>query len=116
MPDPVREPGRTVKVLAMDRLVPRATPEQARPHFRAEAAHAWSLMKAGVTRENYLRADDQGVVSILECASVAQAREIMAGFPLARAGLIAFDFVELGAFTPLETLFAQTQTEVEAAQ
>ncbi|PAX09177.1 superoxide dismutase [Sphingomonas lenta] len=78
------------------------------PHVRAEAARAWELMKAGVIRENYLRADGSGAVCMLECSGVEEARSIMEAFPLSTAGVIGFDFIELRNFDVLEILFDES--------
>jgi putative intracellular protease/amidase len=102
----IPEVKRTMKILAIDHLLPGATEAMVMEHMPAEAEQAWQLMKAGVIRENYLRGDGHGAVAVLECADVTEAQAIMSTFPLVKAGLIDFDYIPLGAFTPLETLFA----------
>jgi hypothetical protein len=45
-----------------------------------------------VVREIYSRADGKGAVVVLECNDVAHAEQLMAGLPLAAAGLLTFEF------------------------
>jgi hypothetical protein len=54
----------------------------------------------------YYRQDRPGVAIFLECDSVEQAQSLLADFPLAKAGLLSFDCIPLGAFTNWESLFA----------
>jgi hypothetical protein len=98
--------ARTQKIFAIDRVLPGATPEQIAALLGTEARHAWELHKVGIIRENHLRTDRPGVVIVLECLGVDEARSILAEFPLVRAGLIEFDLIPVGAFLPLERLFA----------
>jgi len=76
--------------------------------MQKEAELAWRYMKAGIIRENYLRQDGKGAMAVLGCSSVAEAQSIMNSFPLAKAGLIEFEFIPLAIFTPLETLFSKS--------
>ena len=99
-----------MKILAMDRLMPGVTEKDIVPHLKQEAAKAWELHVAGIFREIYFRTDHPGVVIILECADVEEAKQVLNGLPLVKAGLIDFHLiVPLGAFMPFETLFADSQ-------
>ncbi len=70
------EAKRTIKIIAIDHLLPGATEEKVMALMKEEADLAW------------------------------QSRSIMNSFPLVKAGLIDFDYIPVGQFTPLETLFA----------
>ncbi len=94
------EAQRTIKIVAIDHLLPGATEAKVMALMKEEAELAWRYMKAGVIRENYLRQDGKGAMAVLECSSVAEARSIMNSFPLVKAGLIEFEFIPLGTFTP----------------
>jgi hypothetical protein len=96
-----------VKIFGYDRLLPGATLEKIKPLLEEEARHAWDLYKRGILRENYLRTDRPGAVVVLECADVDEARRLFADLPLVRAGLIEFDFIPVGPFTPWEGLFKE---------
>jgi hypothetical protein len=101
---PTAGPRRSQRVIAIDRPRPGVTREDIAPHLPDEAAHAWSLWKAGVIRENYLRTDRTGAVIVLEADGVREAREVLAGLPLVRNGLIDFDCISVGAFMGFEAL------------
>ncbi len=95
-----------MKCLAIARVEPNTTPEKIQPHLGAEVQHAWRLYKEGTLREMYSRQDQRlGVVFVLECSSVDQARQILDELPFVRARLIDFDIVPLGPFHYFETLF-----------
>jgi hypothetical protein len=49
--------------------------------------------------------DHQGVVFVLECSSVEEARKILDGLPFVREKLIDFDIIPLGPFSYFETLY-----------
>jgi hypothetical protein len=95
-----------MKILAIDKLKPGVTFAQIAPLLKDEAAHAWKLYLSGVYRELYLRTDRPGAVIIGEYASVDEARAVFAELPLVREGLIEFDFIPLGPFTPFQQLMA----------
>ncbi len=96
---------RTVRILAIDRLLPGVTLEQMAPHFEAESRHAWQLYKQGLFREILFRQDHPGVVISMECFDLDEAKAILAELPLVKAGLIEFDLIPVGAFPMWETLF-----------
>ncbi|MDZ7227226.1 hypothetical protein U4Z70_20330 [Escherichia coli] len=50
--------------------------------------------------------DRPGVAIFLECDSVDEAMNVMAEFPLAKAGLLSFECIPLGSFINWENLFA----------
>jgi hypothetical protein len=100
-----------MKIIAYDRVKPGVTLEQIRPHLKKEARHAWDLYERGIIRENYMRTDQPGAVVVLECADVAEAKRLFADLPLVQAGLIEFEFMPVGAFTPWGGLFAPEEEE-----
>lgn len=57
-------------------------------------------------RDIYFRQDRPGVAIFLECASVEEAKAVLAELPLVVAGLIEFEIIPLGAFTNWQMLFA----------
>ena len=97
--------GRSQRVLAFGRPVDGVTGEDLRPHHAEEARHAWSLWKAGVIRENYLRTDRPGAALVLEAMGVDHARAVLADLPLVRRGLIQFDCQAVAAFMGFDALF-----------
>ena len=98
-----------MKLLVLMDLVPGTTQEQIAPLFKEEAAHAWELHKQGIFRDMNFRTDRPGVVNILECAGIEEAKEVLATLPLAKAGFMTFEIIPLGYPSFLENLFASDQ-------
>jgi len=98
-----------VKILALERELPDATPEGFRRLGRAEAAVAWELYQAGVLRELYFRQDRPGAVLVLECTGLAAAEETLSTLPIVQAGLIAFDLIPLAPYPGFARLFGEAQ-------
>lgn len=96
-----------MKMLCLDIPQPNATMEQYAPHMQDEVRHAWSLYKSGFVRDMYFRQDRPGVAIIVEADSVETAKTQLMQFPLAKAGLIGWEVIPLGAFSNWELLFAQ---------
>jgi hypothetical protein len=96
-----------VKIIAYDRFRPGVTMETIQPYIKEEVANVWRLWKAGIVRENYARADVNGVVIVFECRDLADAKRYVEDFPLSKAGLLEWDFITIGAPLPLEFLFDQ---------
>ena len=97
-----------MKILCLDRPLPGASFEKYQPHLQAEVRHTWEAYKSGVVRDIYFRQDRPGVAIFLECASLDEAKKVVADFPLVKAGLIDFEVIPLGAFANWELLFAPT--------
>ncbi len=100
---------RTLRIIAIDRILPGVTMEQIGPLLGAEAEHAWELYKQGIFREVFFRQDHPGVVVMMECFDVAEAEQVMAELPLVKAGLIEFDYIPVGPFVVWENLFAAAE-------
>lgn len=66
----------------------------------------WGLYKSGFIRDIYFRQDQPGVAIFLECDTVEEANNVMAEFPLAKAGLLTFECIPLGSFINWENLFS----------
>jgi len=95
-----------MKILALEHELSGATAEQFLKHAHDEARKAWELHRTGIIRELYFRADKNDAVLVLECASVDEAKEILAALPLVQAGLISFEIIPLKAYSGFERLFA----------
>ncbi len=94
-----------MKILAIARIDSRTTPEMLRPFLEEESRYAWKLYAEGVCRELYDRPDRQGVVFVMECDSVPEARAALAGLPFVREKLIDFDLIPLEPFAYFGMLF-----------
>jgi hypothetical protein len=58
----------------------------------------------GKIRQWYSRADGKGVVFILNCASVEEAKATMEQLPLAKLNLMDYEYLPLSPLQPLGTL------------
>lgn len=97
-----------MKLLCLDVPQPGATLEQYGPYLHDEVRHCWALYKNGFTRDIYFRQDRPGVAIIAEADSVEAARAELMHFPLAKAGLIAWEVIPLGPMLNWELLFAKS--------
>jgi hypothetical protein len=95
----------TVKIIAYDRFRPGVSMDTIKPYIQEEVANVWRLWKAGVVRENYARADVNGVVIVFECRDLEEAKRYVEDFPLSKAGLLEWDYIPLDAPLPLEFIF-----------
>ncbi|AQW31720.1 superoxide dismutase [Ralstonia syzygii subsp. celebesensis] len=95
-----------MKLLCLDIPLPGASPESYAPHLHDEVRYGWQLHKSGIVRHIDFRQDRPGVAIIAECDSVDAARQVLTEFPLAKAGLIAWEIIPLGPFVGWESLFA----------
>jgi muconolactone delta-isomerase len=95
-----------MKILALERELPRVTPEQFQQHAKAEARKIWELLQAGIIRELYFCADRNEAVLILECESTAEAQQTLSTLPFVQNRLIYFEVIPLKAYPGFERLFA----------
>ncbi len=96
-----------MKFLALEHETPAATAAGFQPHLKAEAARAWELYQAGTIRELYFRPDLHTAVLVLECASLADAHQVLDTLPLVSAGLIRFEIIPLAPYSGFARLFEQ---------
>ena len=94
-----------MKILALEKEIPGATPEEFQAHAKAEARRVWELYQTGVLREFYFRADRDEAVLILECRDAAEAHHVLGSLPLVKAGLITFELIPLAPYPGFERLF-----------
>lgn len=95
-----------MKILALERELPGATPEQFGQHRHAEAARVWELHQEGTIRELYFRADRHDAVLVLECESIEHAEQVLTTLPFVSHGLTKFDLIPLIAYSGFAHLFA----------
>jgi hypothetical protein len=106
-----------MKILAIARVDPQTTLEKIQPHLEAEVKHAWRLYKEGAVREMYSCPDRRlGVVFVLECSSVDEARRSLDELPFVREKLIDFEIIPLGSFSYFETLFRDREPPQQGQQ
>lgn len=79
--------------------------------FEQEVQDVWSLYEGGVIREFYAKANEHGVVFILECENEDEAQKKLNELPYVKTGLIRFECIPLQYFLLLSGLFREKKTE-----
>lgn len=64
----------------------------------------------GKISEWFSRQDESGVVFILNVISLDEARLLLEGLPLGKAGLMSFDLIPLGPLKPMRLLLSQDRS------
>lgn len=82
--------------------------------LRAEAAAVWELQKQGVIRDLWFTKADRRAIIMLECTSLEEAKQHVAGLPMVRAELIDFTLLELSCYDGIERLFAASPSATSA--
>jgi muconolactone delta-isomerase len=96
-----------MKVIAFDRFKPGVTMDTIGPMLAEEVAHAWRLWKRGIVRENYSRVDEPGVVLVFEVENAEAAMQLLADFPMTRAGYLEWTCLPVTVPFPLEAVFTE---------
>jgi hypothetical protein len=61
----------------------------------------------GKIQQWYARGDGKGVVFLMNCTTVDEAKALTATLPLAKAGFATFDYLPLAPLTPLRYLLTE---------
>lgn len=101
------------KVLAIGKLQAHFTPEQRAAIMPREVPDTLQLYLDGGIDQFYSRQDGKGPLFVLNATSIEAAQELMNKLPLVQAGLLEFDFMELGPLRPLRLLL--NGSKVDAA-
>ena len=82
-----------------------ATPDATGPLMVPEIEAVWRDYARGLIREIYERVDQRGVVMVCESESHQEVEEMLANLPLAKAGFLDTQVIELKPFGLWQTLF-----------
>src|SRR5215475_12168179 len=91
-------------VLAILSPKPGATVEQVMKIMPAEIRATVPLYLDGKIQQWFTRGDGRGVIFILNCKDVAEARALIEGLPLWKENLIDEQFIPVGPLLPLGML------------
>jgi hypothetical protein len=72
---------------------------------KAESQRVWEYYKTGKARLMYYFSDRKGAVMILNAENLEEAMSLAQALPMAEAGLIDLEVIELSPYTGLERLF-----------
>ena len=74
-----------------------------------EVRETVKLYLDGKIAEWYARGDGKGVVFLMDCTTVDEAKAILDTLPLVKENLASFEYMPLGPLTPLRLLVAPAQ-------
>ena len=95
----------TTKILAIGRWTEKGIVKSDRlPIMIKEVPATVNLYLTGAIEQWYIKPDESGVVFIMNLTDPAEAYRLLEKLPLGVAGMMAFDFIELGPITPLRFL------------
>ena len=97
-------PPRTTDVLVILTVKPGVARDQLMKVMPEEIRATVRLYLDGKIRQWYSRADGKGVVFILDCKDVVEARSVMDGLPLSREQLVTLEFMAMAPLAPLRLL------------
>ena len=83
---------------------PGATPEQIMKIMPEEIRATVPLYLDGKIQQWFTRGDGRGVIFILNCKDVAEARALMESLPLSKTNLVDEQFIPVGPLLPLGIL------------
>jgi len=98
-----------MQILAIDKITEGVTTDILMPHLSQELTATLKLYLKGIIRTFYFRKDRPGVVFILECETVPEAKEILSTLPMVKVNLLDFDLIPIGPLMPLERLLPQNE-------
>ena len=91
-------------VLTMLSPKPGVVPEQIMKIMPAEIRATVPLYLDGKIQQWFMRGDGRGVIFLLNCKDVEEARAIMESLPLSQANLVDEQFIPVGPLLPLGML------------
>jgi hypothetical protein len=113
-PTPAPTPAPVTEIMAMTRLKPGVASADVMKLAPDEVRVAVQLYLDGKIGHWYTRSDGKGVVFFLRCGTVDEARALLAGLPLVKAGYIDVEYIPVGPFSGLRFL-TRPQPSAEGA-
>jgi hypothetical protein len=100
------EPPKVTQVMATLTIKDGVTRDQITKVMPNEVRDTLRLYLDGRIQQWYARGDGKGVVFLLDCRTVAEAKAILEALPLIKGNLASFDYMPLGPLSPLRLLLA----------
>ncbi len=94
-------------VLATLTVKPGITREQISPAMPNEVRDTVQLYLDGKIQQWWARGDGKGVVFLLDCKTVEEARATLEALPLIKQNFASFEYMTLGPLSPLRVLLPQ---------
>jgi hypothetical protein len=89
---------------------PGVIPEQIMKIMPAEIRATVPLYLDGKIQQWYMRGDGRGVIFIMNCKDVEEARALIESLPLSQANLVDGQFIPVGPLLPLGMLLRDSPT------
>jgi hypothetical protein len=105
--------GPTTKVLAVGHIVGTPNGDAMRQIMPSEVRDTVNLYLAGKLDQWFARKDTNGVVFLLNAASVDEAREMLSKLPLVESKRMEFDLIPLGPLSPLRYLLQEPKSDAK---
>jgi hypothetical protein len=99
-------PIKITHVLATLTVKPGISREQIMKVMQGEVRQTVGLYLDGKIQQWYARGDGKGVVFLLDCKTVDEAKATLEVLPLIKANFASFEYMPLGPLTPLRLLLA----------
>ena len=93
-------------VMATLTVKPGITREQIMTVMQTEVRDTVGLYLDGKIQQWWARGDGKGVVFLLDCKTVDEAKAILEALPLAKENFASFEYMPLGPLSPLRLLLA----------
>lgn len=77
--------------------------------MQSEVRQTVQLYLDGKIQQWYARGDGRGVVFLLDCKTVEEARGVLEVLPLVKENYASFEYLPLGPLAPLRLLLAPAQ-------
>ena len=103
-PTPTPAPAPVTEVMAMTTLKPGVALPDVMKLVQEEVRVAVQLYLDGKIDQWYTRSDGKGVVLFLRCKTAEEAKAVLAGLPLVKAGYIDVEYIPVGPFSGLRFL------------
>lgn len=87
---------------------PGVVPEQVMKIMPAEIRATVPLYLDGKIQQWFMRGDGRGVIFLLNCKDVEEARALMGSLPLSQANLVDEQFIPVGPLLPLGMLLRES--------
>jgi hypothetical protein len=100
------EPPKVTHVMATLTVRDGVTRDQIMKVMPTEVRDTLRLYLDGKIQQWYARGDGKGVVFLVDCKTVAEAKTILEALPLIKGNLASFDYMPLGPLSPLRLLLA----------
>ncbi|HLW53459.1 MAG TPA: hypothetical protein VKW06_11500 [Candidatus Angelobacter sp.] len=91
---------------------PGVTPEQVMKIMPAEIRATVPLYLDGKIQQWFTRGDGRGVIFLLNCTDVAEARALIESLPLSKENLVDLQFIPVGPLLPLGILLRDSPTSI----